>query len=311
MKLDNIVNSVKSGFRKHTFKVRQASPQLLIVAGVAGLVAGTVLACKATTKLPEILEEETDELELDEEMENDISEEEEDDEPELKTKARKALKVAKLYAPAVAVDIASILLIFKGTQIFKNRQAALCAAYAALDAGYKNYRKRVIEEYGEDADRKFHLGLKQAEVKEKVTDENGKSKTVKKTYDIKDPTQHSVYARYFDEASPYWKKDAAYNHMFVQMKQNEFNVRLQAEGFVFLNDVYEAFGLPKTRAGQVVGWRYNEENPTGDNYIDFGIFNVYREDSIDFINDRERNFLLDFNVDGPIIDYMTDEMFEG
>ena len=306
MKNMNIINNLKSGFRKRTFGLRKASPQIMIVAGVAGLIAGTVIACKATTRLPEILDERDDEIEN---IENEVEEENQNSEI-VKVKAKTVVNIAKVYAPAVAIDILSVLLILKGTQVFKNRQAALCAAYAALDSGYKNYRKRVVDEYGEDVDRRFHLGLKQAEVKEKETDENGKTKTVKKTYDVAGDHEHSIYARYFDEASPFWKKDAAYNHMFVQMKQNEFNIRLQAEGFVFLNDVYEALGIPKTRAGQVVGWRFDEKNPSGDNYIDFGLFDVFREDTVDFVNDRERSVLLDFNVDGPIIDYLNDEMFQ-
>lgn len=299
MKKLNIIENVKTGFRKHTFKLRKSSPQILIVAGIGGMIVGTVMACRATTKLPDIMEERDEELEK---IEEEVAEEDQKM-AVLKANAKTGVAIAKAYAPTVVIDIVAILSILKGTNLFMSRQAALCAAYATLDAGYKNYRKRVIEEYGEDADRRFHLGLKQAEVKEKVTDENGKSKTVKNVLDIvDDPNKYSIYARFFDEASPFWKKDPLYNKTFVQMVQNEYNIRLQAEGFVFLNDVYESLGLPKTKAGQIVGWVYNEENPRGDNYIDFGIFDVNKEPARDFVNGYEKSILLDFNVDGPIID---------
>ena len=302
-KIDNILETVKSGFRKNTFAIRKSAPQIMIVVGIAGMVVGTVAACRATSKLDDILDERDDALD---EIEDEVAEEDQKKEV-LKVNAKAALDIVKIYAPAVGIDIVSVLLILKGKNLFVGRQAALASAYAALNTGYKNYRKRVVDELGEDADRRFQYGLSKHETKEKVTDEDGKTKTVKNVLDVvEDPNLYSVYARFFDEASPFWQKDALYNKTFVQIKQNEFNIRLQAEKFVFLNDVYEALGLPKSRAGQIVGWRYDEENPTGDNYIDFGIFDVHKSTSRDFINGYERSILLDFNVDGPIIDYIDD-----
>ena len=70
---------------------------------------------------------------------------------------------------------------------------------------------------------------------------------------------------------------------------------------MFLNDVYDQLGIPRSRAGQVVGWIYDELNPNIDNYIDFGIYDLYKEGSRDFVNGYERTILLDFNVDGPIL----------
>ena len=303
MKKFDIVGTLRTGFRKHTFKVRKSAPQIMIVVGIAGMVVGTIAACKATSKLPEVLEEREDAIE---EMEEEVAEEDQRIEL-IKINAKTALDITKIYAPAVGIDVLAIFMILKGKNMFVGRQAALASAYAALNTGYKNYRKRVVEEYGEDVDRRFQYGLKKAETKEKVTDPDGKSRTVKNVLDVVDnPNLYSVYARFFDESSPYWEKDALYNHTFVQMKQNEFNIKLQAEGFVFLNDVYDALGLPKTKAGQIVGWIYNEDNPIGDNYIDFGLYDVYKESSKDFVNGYERSVLLDFNVDGPIIDYIDD-----
>jgi hypothetical protein len=69
---------------------------------------------------------------------------------------------------------------------------------------------------------------------------------------------------------------------------------------VFLNEVYRAIGADHTQAGSVVGWILSD---TGDNYIDFGVFNGQDGDRIrDFVNGREGAVLLDFNVDGLIWD---------
>ena len=301
-----IFKNMKSSFRRRTFKLRQSSPQIAIAVGVAGMVVGTVMACRATSKLSDLIDEKYDEIEKIEKGEGEEYKDLEEDQKNLeivKVKAKTCVKIAWAYTPAVAIDILSILAITKGAQVFKNRQAALCAAYATLDSAFKNYSKRVVEAYGEDVDREMRYGIKKVGVKEKVTGEDGKTKTVKKTIDVLDnPTQYSMYARFFDEASPYWDKVPQYNQMFLQVKQNEFNIKLQAEGFVFLNDVYEALGIPKCRAGQIVGWLYNPDNPTGDNYIDFGMRDVNKPGVRDFVNGYERSILLDFNVDGPIID---------
>ena len=71
---------------------------------------------------------------------------------------------------------------------------------------------------------------------------------------------------------------------------------------MFLNEVYDMLGIDRTKAGNIVGWIYDEKNPVGDNYIDFGIYNVDSERNRAFVNGYERNILLDFNVDGNILE---------
>ena len=91
--------------------------------------------------------------------------------------------------------------------------------------------------------------------------------------------------------------------MFLNAQQNYANDLLKSKGYLFLNDVYDMLGIPKTKAGQVVGWVYDPENPnSGDNYVDFGIYDAYNEKARDFVNGYERTILLDFNVDGYILD---------
>jgi hypothetical protein len=86
------------------------------------------------------------------------------------------------------------------------------------------------------------------------------------------------------------------------MQQGQATDKLRAEGYLFLNDVYEMLGIPRTREGQIVGWVYKKDNPVGDNYVDFGIFRTNRENNTNFVNGYEPTIILDFNVDGPILD---------
>lgn len=62
--------------------------------------------------------------------------------------------------------------------------------------------------------------------------------------------------------------------------------------------------MEPSKAGQVVGWVYDPENPNhnGDNWVDFGIYNIDKERNRAFVNGYERSILLDFNVDGYILD---------
>ena len=118
------------------------------------------------------------------------------------------------------------------------------------------------------------------------------------------PYDYSDYARFFDVGNPNWEKDSEYNLMFLKRQQAYANDKLKANGYLFLNEVYDMLGIPKSKAGQVVGWIYDPENGSGDNYVDFGIYNVNREAARDFVNGYERTILLDFNVDGNIWEKM-------
>lgn len=109
----------------------------------------------------------------------------------------------------------------------------------------------------------------------------------------------SIYAKHFDESCTGWCKDVEYSLMFLKTQQNYANEMLRSKGYLFLNDVYAMLGIPKTKEGQIVGWIYDEDHPNGDNFVDFGL-NDSR--NAKFINGYEKVALLDFNVDGNILD---------
>jgi hypothetical protein len=99
----------------------------------------------------------------------------------------------------------------------------------------------------------------------------------------------SQYARVFDETSAMWDYEEVFNRLFIKQNEVYANDMLKHRGYLFLNEVYDMLGLPKTRVGQLVGWIYEEKNSIGDNRVDFMI---YGNDEI----------IIDFNVDGLIID---------
>ena len=308
MKVKEIINSVSYNAHRIGFKIKKASPEIMVVAGVVGVVTSTVMACKATTKVNDILEETRKQVDdvhnvLDSDV---VSEDEYNNDDAKKDLAiiytQTGVKLIKLYAPSVIVGALSITGILASHKILKKRNVALTAAYATIDRSFKEYRGRVVERFGKELDRELRYNIKAQEIEEKTVDKDGNETIEKKTISVVDPNMYSDYARIFDNGSMGWTKDPEYNLMFLKLQQNQANDRLKAQGYLFLNDVYDMLGIPRTKAGQIVGWIYDEENPVGDNFVDFGIYDIYNEKACDFVNGRERSIVLDFNVDGNILD---------
>lgn len=301
-----IINKATRLLSSTQYQVKKHSPEILMVAGIAGTIVGTVLACKATTKVSEIIEEKNKNVEDVHTCLEDNTKEytEEDSKKDLTIiYAQTGVKLFKLYAPAIGVMALSFASIIAGHKVLKKRNIAIAAAYAAIDKGFKQYRKNVIEEFGEGVDQQMRFGLKAKEIKKKDKD----GKTVKETEYYIDPEGNpldniSEYARFFDAASENFAKDPEYNMMFLRRQQDYANEMLKARGHLFLNEVYDLLDIPRSKAGQVVGWVYDKNgNTKGDNYVDFGL---YRNDqgTRRFVNGLEYNILLDFNVDGVIYD---------
>lgn len=301
-KFVGLYNGVKGKVEKH-------SPEILLGVGVVGVVATTVTACKATMKLNDILDEcaETREK-IKEVAENPNYGDrytEEDAQKDLTINyVQTGVKIVKLYAPSVALGVFSVGCLLGSHNVMQKRNAALSAAYLTVDKSFKEYKQRVIDRVGEEVEKEIRYGIKAEEIETTVQNEDGTETTVTETVKTMDPTLYSDYARFFDEASPYWQKDPEYNMVFLKAQQQYANDLLRAKGRLFLNDVYEMLGIDKTKAGQIVGWVYDEENPNGDNFVDFGIYDMSKERVRAFVNGYEANILLDFNVDGNIWDLM-------
>lgn len=311
MNANQIISSLSRTVKMTGFKVKKHSPEILVAAGIVGTITSTVMACKATTKAGDIVDDHHEKMEQINQVALMAKEDETVDYTEQDLKkdttivyTQTAVQFIKLYAPSVILGAVSIGSILYSHKILTKRNAALAAAYATIDKGFKEYRGRVIERFGKELDHELKYNIKAKEFEEVVVDEKGKEKVEKKTVNIADPNQFSDYARFFDESCIAFTKTPEDNLWFLKQRQGEANRRLQHDGYLFLNDVYEMLGLPKTKAGQVVGWVYNEKEPIGDNFVDFGIYDQSREAVRDFVNGYERAILLDFNVDGNIWDLM-------
>lgn len=312
MKVDVIKNSVSRTIHKVGFNLKKHSPEILIAAGVVGVVASGVMACKATLKVNEVIDESKKNIE--EIHTANIKGETKAGKPYSEEDAKKDLtivyvqtgvKLAKMYAPAIAVGALSITGIVASNRILRKRYIASAAAYATLDRGFKEYRGRVIERFGKELDKELKYNIKSEQIDEIEKDEKGKEKVVKKTVDTATVSEHTSFSRIFDETCPNWEKDAEYNNMFLRQTQNWANKKLQENGYLFLNEVYEMLGFQKSQQGQILGWIYDPKDPTCNNYVDFGIDDIHNEQKRLFVNGHERSIILDFNVDGDIWSLMN------
>lgn len=300
-----IMKNVNSAASKVITKIKKRSPEILIVVGVVGTVASAVIACKATTKVNKIIDDAKDDIDkVHVATENCVTEAGETYSTEDSKKdlaiiyAKTGVKLAKLYAPAVILGTFSIASILASNNILRKRNVALGAAYAAIDKSFKDYRGRVIERFGEQVDTELKYGIKAKKFEEvEVDPETGKEKKVKKTVMVADPNLQSDYAVYFDNKSRNYETNQDYNYMFLKAQQQFANDKLQTRGHLFLNEVLDDLDLPRTSAGQIVGW--TKDGPDG--YVNFRIVEVDRETED---GRHEPSLLLDFNVEGNIWDKM-------
>lgn len=309
-----IMNKMPRIVNQAGFQLKKHGPEILAVAGTIGVVTSAIMACKATMKVNKVVDETKETIEkIHTATETGITEAGESYSIEDSRKdltiayVQTGVKFVKLYGPSVALGVLSLGSLLASNNILRKRNAALAAAYATIDSGFKKYRSRVVERFGDAVDKELKYGIKAQKVDEIVVDEEtGKEKKVKKTVDvIDDPNEYSVYARFFDDGCKGWQKDPEANLMFLRIQQRYANDLLRARKYLFLNEVYDMLGIEPSKAGQIVGWVYDPENPNGDNYVDFGIYNIHRAKNREFVNGLERTILLDFNVDGDIWSLMS------
>ena len=310
--LANGASKLKNLLGVKGLKIKAASPNILMVVGVAGVVGGTIYACAQTTKLKDILEEGKEKRDEIKASYDEIKSEDVDASDAEKayrkditvTYAATAGEVIKLYAGPVIVETLSISCMLYSNKILRNRLVGLAAAYTTVNESFKKYRQRVIDKYGEDAEREIRLGTVKKKLKdvnpEAVTEENKKDKVDvlnDESIDINNDPYTFIFGSQYSKRA---EKDPYFNKKYLESVKRKFNDILKARGYVFLNEVLEYLDLGMTEAGQVTGWIYNSED--GDGYIDFGIDTVYLESNNRFIEGAEECALLSFNVDGYILD---------
>lgn len=288
---------VKLGFIKH-------SPTIAVVSGIVLMTAGAITACKASMKVNEVLDDAKGTVEMINKSAEDgktpggINYTEEDRVNDLKILYSKtAVKFAKLYAVPVILFGSGVACVVAGHKIMNTRNAALASAYTGLKKAYDQFEARVKEKYGEEEAKNLKYGIKALPVSN-----TGDGSDVNEAETVATAEDNpSEFARFFDETSKFYSRDAHYNKLFLQSQQAMMNNRLISKGYLFLNEVLVALGFDPTPEGQVMGWIYDEKNDNLHNWVDFGVYDIHRRSTRNFVNENDPCVLLDFNVDGNIL----------
>ena len=307
---------IKSAFNRLKFNLKQATPDILVAAGVAASVAAAVGFCRQSRKAIPFIDKYRENIEkircAHEDAKDPDSAVSYDDKTYRKDVIEETVKTAgklgSIYIVPIALEVVSIGCFIGSHGMMKENNAAIAAAYAGIAGELKGLHDRIIERYGEAVDAELTHGIEIVEEKSidpATGSEITEYKAVSKR-DWNDPNYYSPYARYYDETVSRWTDMPEHNHTWLVELEHLANVRLQRQGYLFLNDVYDMIGFERSEAGQVVGWTYSRSgnNPYGDNRVSFGLDRVDRPGVRDFINERTPYVLLDFNVDGKILNVL-------
>jgi len=269
--------------------IKKHSPNILIVSGFAGVIGSfiwAIMQAEKQVKMCDIRDRKI--IEYTDESGNiskDILKE---------VKIEYAANIARIYAGPVLLLTVSLAGIGLSHKIMSGRNAALTVALTAIQEKFQQYRARIREEYGEEKEEEIMKGKKTV-----IMDKDGGIEEIKFENGL------TVFSKVFDENCEHYTKDPEANRVTILGIQNYFNNRLVTWGHVFLNEVYDELGFPRTETGSLYGWVYNEKEAP-DGHIDFGIYNLrnqpkaVKDKKVDFINGYERSIWLDFNVDGLV-----------
>ena len=287
--------SITRAFGRTVLFVKSNAHAILTGVGVTGLVATAVVASKETLRIEPIIKDALDyKANADECLEIEFYSRKAYVQEIVTIYSRTAGRLLRLYAPAIAIGSVSIAAILASHRIHIHREAGLVAAYTAANEAYSRYRGEVRTELGEEKELEI-FNRSQTEVKTvtEIDPETGEEVSVEKRVAAK-------YIAVFDRNSPYFRHDDDdANLTKVRIVQNFANDRLTINGHVFLNEIYDDLGLPRTKAGAVTGWIYDPNN-LGDHQIQLGFdldWRLVKPEGID-------GFIINPNVQGVILDYV-------
>jgi len=283
--------------------LRKNLPAILTFASAAGVVGSVVLTAKAAYKSVPKIEEHKDTMERLRANKDNFEDVKEYNREVVSVYKNTAIEMVKAYWPAALVTSLTMAAIFTNNSVNKKRYLTMVGMYSAMSTAYNEYRKRVADKYGEDAERDLYYNLKREEVVTVETGKNGKEKTkvevVVSPQQVTDPNFSLYLIDPHDKCWFYRKPEMTL--LYLQKTQEFLTQHLHARGYLFLNEVLRALDKPEVPEGQVIGWVYDENKAEGDNRVDFGL--VPGTENYDFFMNGKNDFVyITLNHDGTIYD---------
>lgn len=296
------LENISNGFRTMGYQLKKNSPGIMVVFGIIGTIASTILACRATVKAKPVVEEHKKKSKM-------IKESYEKREFTEKEKNRKVTKlyfetgkkIVKLYAAPLGIMLVSMASFVGSYKTQNSRLATSAAAYAAALETMRGYRNRVAEKLGAEEERELWIKPTREELMKasKEAKENEEEKGNKRRK--KEQYHPGRFARIVDEGCPLWDENPEFTLWSLRAAETTANHLLEVRRFLFLNDVYDILGFERTKEGAIVGWIYD---PAVIHKIDFGIYDFRDPQKSKFLDGSEPNVIIDFNVDGVIVNNM-------
>lgn len=284
------------------------APTLMVVGGVVSMGAGTVIACKQTLKVEEVLANQLPHLEKVEQgeaLELSSYGKKEAQQDRIKIYSRTALELGKVYAIPVILWSGGATLVFSGHNMLMKRNATLALAFTGLKKSFDAYRGRVVDAFGSEADQAMMTGWAKKEVVDPVTGEKEVVYTREWDTDEVEP-----YNRIFEQgASESWQPDLSINRFFVDQQRRFAQERLNRRGYLYLSEVYEALGFPESDISRVVGWKVRKlaDGSRDIPMVDFGLDKPHPDD---WKFSKEDAIYLDFNCQGLIVGGKVQKILE-
>lgn len=304
MKLTGITRII--GASKLVLKAH--GPTIMVAGGIVTAGVGTILACRQTLKIEEVLAERADALETiktGEELNLKSYSKEDAFQDRVRVYTGISIDLARIYVVPAALWIGGAGLILKGHHVSLKRNAALALAFTGLKKTFDLYRDRVVNEFGPTVDQAMLSGHKIRE----IYDEKSKKSAVIRERDWEE-AERDPYNRVFNQyTSASWQPDLGVNKMFLDHQRQYAQQILDRRGYLYLSEVYEALGFPETDISRVVGWKA-KRNPDGSRdfpTVDFGL-DTPIDDGWKY--DRDKAVYLDFNCHGLIIGGKVQKILE-
>lgn len=308
------LNFNSRSFRSLKIKAVKSSPTILLFAGIGtGLFAG-YKACKATLKAEKIYHSYKEKRNIIEMVHDnsanaetvrlyDVEEYTEEDYAKdvRDTNVKLVVDMIKTYAVPALLASAAVSMITGSHVIMHKRCTALTGTVISLTEALRQYRKNVVDELGEEADHRFANSIKEIEIEDPETKEK---KKVKKSINNKNPFAFWFGPTYIDQygeecRNPHWSNDASCNLLQLRIFRNHLSERLKTNESLFVNEVFDTFGRPRSSDGAQYGWIYEPNNKFGDNEV---LFRVNEEEVMEkYRRGITEPILIDLNVDGYIL----------
>ena len=270
---------------------KKYAPEILLgTAAVAGT-ACVVTSCRATLKAKKSWEAHQErKLQIAEKLQEEKITTEESKVEMRKEIVKVGLELAKEYAIPFSLYTATIGCVLGSYKIQKSRLQAISATLSAMSAAYSSLVARLKHgaENGLTAEQVLHGDV----VCKDVDEEGNVTETI---MTLKHPFDDSPFKFRFDKYCTSWEPHHFSNECILKSEENWANNVLQGQGYLFLNDVLDRLGIPRTKAGQILGWRLDGN---GDGFVDFGVVDCL---TLTGVNYDDNAFELNFNVDGDIL----------